>query len=104
MGAERLQSHAPPRPLRRLTSGLRLGLALLWFTALGVPAVALGFLGARRIVEIIMRLWCRTTLVLIGARTAGSGLEHVPDTGGFVMAANHESHIDGVMLVGSVGR
>jgi 1-acyl-sn-glycerol-3-phosphate acyltransferase len=92
------------RALGWLGSRVRLLLALQLFLVMGVPAVVGGSLGLRGPVTWIMQRWCRWTLRLIGARCRGHGLEHVPARGGFVMAANHESHIDGVMLVGRVPR
>lgn len=88
----------------RVSSAARLALGFGVFLTFSQPAIVGWALGQTGLRYWAMRVGCRGILRAIGARSSWSGLEHVPADGGFVLAANHESHIDGVMLVSYVPR
>jgi 1-acyl-sn-glycerol-3-phosphate acyltransferase len=69
-------------------------LPVLW---LGV-AIAPGPRAAARLV----RAWCRLALVLGRCRLRVEGLEHLPATGAAVLAANHASYLDAVVLLAAI--
>jgi 1-acyl-sn-glycerol-3-phosphate acyltransferase len=50
----------------------------------------------------LVRWWCRLALVLGGCRLRVEGLEHLPATGAAVLAANHASYLDAVVLLAAV--
>ncbi|MFT7520844.1 MAG: 1-acyl-sn-glycerol-3-phosphate acyltransferase [Kiritimatiellia bacterium] len=52
----------------------------------------------------IMVAWCRCFLWMMGARVTRDGLHNVPSDQGFVLVSNHESHLEGPMLVGYIPR
>jgi len=88
---------------RRLAGrGLALGytgyvgvLLLLTLPALWAHVV---LLPAGRAVERLVRAWCRVALRLGGCPLRVEGLENLPPTGPAVLAANHASYIDSIVL------
>ena len=88
---------------RRLAGrGLALGytgyvgvLLLLTLPALWAHVV---LLPAGRAVERLVRTWCRLALRLGGCPLRVEGLENLPPTGPAVLAANHASYIDSIVL------
>jgi 1-acyl-sn-glycerol-3-phosphate acyltransferase len=50
----------------------------------------------------LVRRWCRLALFLGGCRLRVEGLEHLPATGSAVLAANHASYLDAVVLLAAL--
>ena len=50
------------------------------------------------------RTFCAGVLRMTGCNASVGGLEHVPVEGGFVLAANHQSHYDGLFLISFIPR
>jgi 1-acyl-sn-glycerol-3-phosphate acyltransferase len=46
--------------------------------------------------------WCRWLLTLIGCRPRVEGLEHLRDVGAAVLASNHASYLDAVVLLAAI--
>jgi len=69
------------------------------------PAAISGALGLRATLGAwTMRTYGRKNLSTSGIQVTTSGLDNVPETGGFVLVANHESHWDGVCLIARIPR
>ena len=49
-----------------------------------------------------VKRWCRLALSLCGLRPSVTGLEHLEGTGAAILAANHASYIDSVVLMAAV--
>jgi 1-acyl-sn-glycerol-3-phosphate acyltransferase len=66
-----------------------------------VPALWIGVALApdARAAGRLVRRWCRLALFLGGCRLRVEGLEHLPATGSAVLAANHASYLDAVVLL-----
>lgn len=64
----------------------------------GVLIAALG-LGSERLHRLKSAAG-RAVLWTCGARVTVEGIEHVPREGGFILFSNHESHLDGPLIVG----
>jgi 1-acyl-sn-glycerol-3-phosphate acyltransferase len=85
----------------RLGSGAWIGVVLLatvpllWMMVLTVP---------RRLVDRVVRRWCRAVLGLTGCRLRVDGLDRLPATGAVVFAANHSSYLDSVTLFAAIPR
>ena len=73
-------------------------LALLT-VAFGIPAIALGVLGARRAARRMTTAWARSLLRVVGVRVVVEGAAHLPP-GAAVYAANHGSVLDIPVLFG----
>ena len=82
--------------MRGLLSAPLLALLTLAF---GIPAIALGVLGARRAARRITTAWARTLLRVAGVRVVVEGAAHLP-AGPAVYAANHASVLDIPVLFG----
>ncbi|MBE0620336.1 MAG: AMP-binding protein [Burkholderiales bacterium] len=92
------------RQLRALSGLAYSAWVWLWFFALAVPTLAAaallprnparGWRFSRAMSNAFLRL-CRLPLVV-------QGLEHIPTSGPFVMAVNHASYIDGLILVAAL--
>ena len=91
------------RQLRALSGLAYSAWVWLMFVALAVPALASaalihnparGWRINRVLANAFLRL-CRLPLVV-------HGLEHIPPSGPFVMAANHESYLDGIILLAAL--
>jgi 1-acyl-sn-glycerol-3-phosphate acyltransferase len=50
----------------------------------------------------LVRRWCRLALFLAGCRLRVEGLEHLPATGSAILAANHASYLDAVVLLAAL--
>jgi 1-acyl-sn-glycerol-3-phosphate acyltransferase len=90
------------RGRRRAARGRALGytgyvgvLLLLTLPALWAHVV---LLPAGRAVARLVRAWCRLVLRLGGCPLRVEGLENLPSTGPLVLAANHASYIDSIVL------
>jgi len=75
--------------------------ALLLLT---VPALWLGVLVApgARVADCVVRLWCRVILALSGCSIRVEGAEHLRGAGPAVLAANHASYLDVVLLLAAL--
>jgi 1-acyl-sn-glycerol-3-phosphate acyltransferase len=82
--------------VRGLVSAPLLALLTLAF---GIPAIALGVLGARRAARRITTAWARALLRVVGVRVVVEGAGHLPG-GPAVYAANHASVLDIPVLFG----
>jgi 1-acyl-sn-glycerol-3-phosphate acyltransferase len=51
-----------------------------------------------RVVDRLVRRWCRAVLALAGCRLRVEGVERLPAAGAVVFAANHSSYLDSVAL------
>jgi len=85
--------------LRTLVSGV--GVVSLTGTA-SAAVTALTFLGERA-PDRILQVWADATLRVSGVRTACRGLENLP-TGNFVLAVNHQSNFDAMVLFRHIRR
>jgi 1-acyl-sn-glycerol-3-phosphate acyltransferase len=77
-----------------VTVWLLLTLPVLWVAVAVVP-------GARAAARLV-RAWSRLALLLGGCRVRVEGLEHVPGAGAAVLAANHASYLDAVVLLAAM--
>ena len=50
------------------------------------------------------RTFCGWAVWIAGCSISCGGLENIPSNTGFVLAANHQSHLDGLMLISRVPR
>jgi fatty-acyl-CoA synthase len=75
--------------------------ALLLLTA---PALWLGVLVApgERAASHLVRLWCRVILALSGCGIRVEGAEHLRGAGPAILAANHASYLDVVLLIAAL--
>ena len=98
-------------PRRHLTIWQRLRTAwtllcvflLFWVMASGV--VLFSLLGLRKTLGWwFARKFCGWSLAISGCSFSAGGLSHVPLNRGFVLAANHQSHLDGLMLIARIPR
>ncbi len=72
-------------------------------TALGLtgslaPVVSLLSFRDQRLPDPILHFWAKALLRTAGVRSVAKGLEHVPEGRTFVMALNHQSHFDVLVL------
>jgi len=82
------------RALRTLYSGCALAVFFVLLAIASVAALVVPRLGWRR--SLTHRL-ARVALVILGLRVTSTGLENLPE-GSCVVAANHSSYLDGVVL------
>jgi 1-acyl-sn-glycerol-3-phosphate acyltransferase len=93
--------------LGRLATGTLSALYAAWVGVLllvTVPALWIVTVLRRgpRAVDRAVRAWSRGMLRLSGCRLRVEGLEHLPTTGGLVLAANHSSYLDVVVLLAAI--
>jgi len=99
--ALRAQAAGAWQGARRLLFGLRVGTILvttlppLWLLVLLLPG---------RAVDRSVRAWSRLALWLAGCRLRVEGAERLPAGGSLVLAANHASYLDAVVLFASIPR
>jgi fatty-acyl-CoA synthase len=72
--------------------------------ALAFPAlwVLVRLLPGPRLVDRVVRRWCRIMLALAGCPIRVEGLENLPVTGPVLFAANHASYLDTVALLAAI--
>jgi 1-acyl-sn-glycerol-3-phosphate acyltransferase len=58
----------------------------------------------RPLVDRVVRGWCRAVLTLMGCRLRVEGVERLPAAGAVVVAANHSSYLDAVVLLAAIPR
>ena len=73
---------------------LAVGLPLLWALVLVTPA--------GRPVDRLVRTFCRALFVLLGCRLQVDGAEHLDRIGSALLAANHASNIDALVLLAAL--
>jgi 1-acyl-sn-glycerol-3-phosphate acyltransferase len=85
---------------RRLAYGLWVGCLL----AVGLPFIwgVLILAPAGRRADRLLRAFCRALLALAGCRLRVDGLEHLAGVGAAVLAANHASYVDSVVLLAAL--
>jgi 1-acyl-sn-glycerol-3-phosphate acyltransferase len=93
--------------LRRLAAGAQSAVFAAWvgiLLLLTLPPlwIAVSVLPSARAVARVVRFCCRGILALAGCRLVVSGLNHLPATGGVVLAANHSSYVDTVALLATL--
>ena len=84
----------------------------LFATWTWIAALALGlsaWLGvvlspSTRLRWLIMRVLSRVLVAVTGQRITVLGLEHVPNRGAFILVSNHQSYLDGPLLVATIPR
>ena len=67
------------------------------------PLVSVLALVDERAPDSMLHLWARSVLGVSGVRTEVKGLENLP-TGNFVLAVNHQSHFDALVLFSHIRR
>jgi 1-acyl-sn-glycerol-3-phosphate acyltransferase len=82
-----------------LAYAARVGAVLL--VALPVLAILMAVMPVR-VVDTIVRRWCRLVLALAGCALHVDGLEHLPCAGPAVLVANHASYVDAVALLAAI--
>ncbi len=75
-------------------SVIGLGIPVLWGLVLAAPRGS----ATHRIVS----RWCRWLLTLIGCRPRVDGLEHLRGVGAAVLASNHASYLDALVLLAAI--
>jgi len=76
--------------------------AALLAVAFPVLWVLVRLLPGARLVDRVVRRWCRIVLALAGCRLRVEGLEHLPAQGPVLFAANHASYLDVVALFAAI--
>jgi 1-acyl-sn-glycerol-3-phosphate acyltransferase len=79
---------------------LPVALVLCALPAWGLTALLPG----RRAAVILGRLVCRITLRIVGIRVSVEGLEHLPERRAVIVAANHSSYLDALVLLAHLPR
>jgi 1-acyl-sn-glycerol-3-phosphate acyltransferase len=69
---------------------------------LSVLWVAVALAPTARAADRLVRRWCRLALVLAGCRLRVDGLDHLPAAGAAILAANHASYVDAVVLLAAI--
>jgi fatty-acyl-CoA synthase len=87
--------------MARLGFGAWVGVILL---ATVPPLWALVIALPGRLVDRLVRRWCRAVLVLAGCRLRVDGVQRLPAAGAVVLAANHSSYLDAVTLFATIPR
>src|SRR5687767_1599400 len=85
--------------LRALLSGP----AILNFTGFMSPVVAMLSLYDEYAADPALFFWAETVLKVAGVRTVAEGVENLPE-GNFVLAVNHQSHFDALVLFRHIRR
>jgi 1-acyl-sn-glycerol-3-phosphate acyltransferase len=96
LGGALVRLRAAGAAVGRLAYGLWLALLL----AIGLPAlwIALQVAQRGRPADRLVRGWCRGLLALAGCRLRVRGLDRLSGVGPAVLAANHSSYVDSVVL------
>jgi 1-acyl-sn-glycerol-3-phosphate acyltransferase len=97
----------PERSYSRPVQLLRTGLAASWSMlslVVMIPAalLALPFDRRQRVHDACSILWARGILALVGARLVVRGAEHVSRDERYIIAANHQSLLDAVVMVAAL--
>ncbi len=66
---------------------------LIWTGVIAIIAVPV-FLFSEKLGHVCHRAWGRYSLALLGIRLSIEGIENLPHEGGFILAPNHESYFD----------
>ncbi len=86
-----------------LAAGLAYGVRVGTVLAVAFPVLWLLVLVLRgRVVDRVVRGWCRAVLRLAGCELRVEGLEHLPRAGTVLFASNHASYVDAVALVAAI--
>ena len=85
--------------MRQLLRTVFAGSAAVGITGTLSPVVSALSLVDERAIDPLLYLWARSVLLTAGVKTEARGLERLPP-GNFVLAVNHQSHFDAMMLYG----
>jgi len=95
----------PEGALEVVLSALRTSVAFALFVVIGSSVIVAGFVGRRKTWgQWLTVRFCRWALAIVGVRVVVIGANRIPTTGGFVLAANHQSHLDGIALLAMLPR
>jgi 1-acyl-sn-glycerol-3-phosphate acyltransferase len=89
--------------MRRLIRSLVAGPATIGITGAVSPLVSALTLVDEKAPDPLIHLWARSCLLAAGVKTRAEGLEHLPE-GNFVLAVNHISHFDALVLFSHIRR
>lgn len=79
------------------------GSAAVGITGVTSPVVSVLSLVGEETMDPVLNLWARSILAASGVRHEARGLEHLPP-GNFVLAVNHQSHFDALVLFAHIRR
>jgi len=89
--------------LKQLMRTLFAGSAAVGITGVASPLVSALSIVGEEAMDPVLNLWARTILAASGVRHDVSGLENLPP-GNFVLAVNHQSHFDALVLFAHIRR
>lgn len=79
------------------------GSAAVGITGIASPLVSALSIVGEEAMDPVLNVWARSILKVSGVRHDVSGLENLPD-GNFVLAVNHQSHFDALVLFAHIRR
>lgn len=89
--------------MKQLMRTLFAGSAAVGITGVTSPLVSALSLIGEETMDPVLNLWARSILAASGVRHEARGLEHLP-AGNFVLAVNHQSHFDALILFAHIRR
>ena len=89
--------------MKQILRTLFAGTAAVGLTGTLSPVVTALSLVGEEAMDPLLNLWARSILAASGVRTQAQGLENLP-TGNFVLAVNHQSHFDALVLFAHIRR
>ncbi len=89
--------------MKQLLRTLFAGSAAVGITGTLSPVVTALSLVGEEAMDPVLNLWARSILAASGVRHEASGLENLP-SGNFVLAVNHQSHFDALVLFAHIRR
>ena len=89
--------------MRQLLRTVFAGSAAVGITGTLSPVVSALSLVDERAMDPLLYLWARSLLLTAGVKTQARGLERLP-AGNFVLAVNHQSHFDSLVLFAHIRR
>jgi 1-acyl-sn-glycerol-3-phosphate acyltransferase len=93
--------------LARMAEGLGRFLFTVYVASIVVPTLAILWIyllagPSGRHADRAVKAWCRSALRMCGMRPKVSGIEHLQHVGAAILAANHASYIDSVVLMATI--
>ncbi len=89
--------------MKQLMRTLFAGSAAVGITGVASPLVSVLSLAGEEAMDPVLNVWARTILSASGVRHEAKGLENLP-AGNFVLAVNHQSHFDALILFAHIRR
>ena len=89
--------------MKQLLRTLFAGSAAVGITGTLSPVVSALSVVGEEAMDPVLNLWARSILAASGVRTEAKGLENLP-SGNFVLAVNHQSHFDALVLFAHIRR